>query len=114
MRTVLDGSIIDDPPGEGLKRYGTAVSYTSAIKPPLEPFIPEMSNRFSYILIHINLNRPGKKCAPSLQVVVHDRIAGDFLTIEFECSIRCILDYLEELGLVIGVFSRRTCVSLKA
>ena len=86
-----------------LKRCGTAVSYTSAIKPALEPFIPKTSNFFSYILIYVDLNRPGKECAPSLQVVMHDWIAGDFLAIEFECSIRCILDNLKELGLVIGV-----------
>lgn len=86
-----------------LKRCGTAVSYTSAIKPALEPFIPKTSNFFSYILIYVDLNRPGKECAPSLQVVMHNWIAGDFLAIEFECSIRCILDNLKELGLVIGV-----------
>ena len=58
---------------------------------------------FGYVFIHIDLNRAGKKRAPSLHVIGHDRIAREFLPIELECCVCLILDDLKELGMIVCV-----------
>jgi hypothetical protein len=56
-----------------------------------------------HVLIEVDIDCSGKERAPRLHEIVRDRVASELLACKLDGSVRLILDYLNELGRIIGI-----------